>query len=260
VSWPAFALALRLRLPATISAGVGLIAVMAAVGALYPAVGHSIGALDVPESVSHLLGGADYGSITGWFRSEIAVVYGPLVIGALAITGACATTAGEEEDRILALVLAYPITRAQLLTAKAAAIGALVLVVAWATWIGLIVGVALGGGGITLGHVTAVALQLASFGLATGALALALAAATGRRSLALQAAAGIAVAGWLINSLAPLVGALAWLKYLSLFYYYAGHDPLARGVDAVGVAVLVAVALLLTAVGVVVFERRDLRA
>jgi len=260
VSLPAARITLRLRLPAAVSASVGLIAVMAAVGALFPTVGHTIGTLSVPKGVSNLLGGGDYGTITGWFRSEIASIYGPLVIGALAITGAAATTAGEEEDRILGLVLAHPIGRARLIGAKAAAIAAVVLVIAFATWIGLIVGVAAGGGGITLAHMTALAVQLAFFGFATGALAIALGAGTGRRSLASGVAAAVAILGWLINSFAPLLSALEWLKYLSPFYYYAGHDPLTHGVDATGVIVLGVVSLVLTTLGMVGIERRDLRA
>jgi ABC-2 type transport system permease protein len=250
---------LRLRLTSTVSAAIGLIAVMAAVGALFPAVGHSIGSLTVPKSVDNLLGGADYGTVTGWFRSEIAAIYGPLVIGALAITGAAAVTAGEEEDRILALVLAYPIRRSRLVIAKAAAIAAVVVIIAFAVWIGLIVGVALAGGGITIAHMTALVVQLAFFGLATGAFAIALAAATGRRSLATGVAAGAAVLGWLINSFAPLVSALTWLKYLSLFYYYAGHDPLTRGVDIPGLIVLGLVTFVLIAIAIVSIDRRDLR-
>jgi ABC-2 type transport system permease protein len=252
-------LTLRLRLAGAISAAIGLIAVMAAVGALFPSVGHSIGRLDVPKSVSNLLGGADYGTITGWFRSEIVTIYGPLVVAALAITGAAAVTAGEEEDRIMALVLAYPIRRSQLIVAKAAAIAAVVLIVAFATWIGLIVGVAIAGGGITIGHITALAVQLALFGFVTGALAIAIAAGTGRRSLATGVATGIAVLGWLINSFAPLVTGLGWLKYLSLFYYYAGHDPLSRGVGVGDAIVLAGLAVALVAVAALGIERRDLR-
>jgi len=259
VNWPTAKLALRLRLPAALSAAVGLIAVMAAVGALFPAVGHTIGKLHVPASVSNLLGGGDYGTITGWFRSEIAAIYGPLVIGALAITGASAATAGEEEDRILALVLAYPIRRSRLVIAKAAAIAVVVLTIAVAVWVGLIIGVALGGGGITLAHMTALAVQLAFFGCATGALAIALAAGTGRRSLATGVAAGVAIAGWLINSFAPLVSPLTWLKYLSPFYYYAGHDPLTQGVDIAGLIVLGAVTVVLMVLAAAGIERRDLR-
>lgn len=259
MTWPTTKIALRLRLPGAASAAIGLVAVMAAVGALFPAVGHTIGKLQVPKSVDNLLGGADYGTVTGWFRSEIASIYGPLVIGALAITGASATTAGEEEDRILSLVLSYPIRRSRLVAAKAAAIAAVVLIIALAIWIGLIVGVALAGGGITITHMAALAVQVGFFGLATGALAMALAAGTGRRSLATGVAATVGILGWLINSLAPLVGAIAWLKYLSLFYYYAGHDPLTRGVDVTGVIVLGLVTAVLMAIATIGFERRDLR-
>ena len=259
MSWPSTKIALRLRFPAAASAGIGLIAVMAAVGALFPAVGHTIGKLNVPASVSNLLGGADYGTITGWFRSEIASIYGPLVIGAIAITGAAAITAGEEEDRILALVLAHPIRRSRLIAAKATAIAALVVTVAFATWIGLIVGVALGGGGITIAHMAALAVQLAFFGLALGALAIAIAAGTGRKALASGTAAAVGILGWLVNSFAPLVGAISWLKYLSPFYYYTGHDPLARGVGVSGLVVLAALTLVLTALAMVGIERRDLR-
>jgi len=260
VSWPATRITLRLRRTGTLSAAVGLIAVMAAVGALFPAVGHTIGKLNVPTGVANLLGGADYGTITGWFRSEIAEIYGPLVIAALAITGAAAATAGEEEDRILALVLAHPIRRSRLVAAKAAAIALIVFVIAFAVWVGLIVGVAAGGGGITLAHMTALAIQLAFFGLASGAVALALGAGTGRRSVASGGAAVVAILGWLVNSFAPLVAAIAWLKYLTLFYYYAGYDPLARGIGVLGLVVLGGVTFALTAGAILAFGRRDLRA
>jgi ABC-2 type transport system permease protein len=259
VSWPTATLTLRLRLPAAVSAAVGLIAVMAAVGALFPAVGHTIGKINVPKAVSNLLGGGDYGTITGWFRSEIGAIYGPLVIGALAITGASAVTAGEEEDGIMALVLAHPIRRSRLIASKAAAIGAVVLIIASSTWIGLLVGVALGGGGIAIGHMAALAVQLAFFGFATGAVAIALGAGHGRRSTTTGVAAAVAIAGWLINSFAPLVGAIGWLKYLSLYYYYAAHDPLTHGVDVPGVIVLGVVTVVLTAIAMVGFDRRDLR-
>lgn len=63
-----------------------------------------------------------------------------------------------------------------------------------------------------------------------------------------------------MNSFAPLVGAIAWLKYVSLFYYYAGHDPLARGVGVPGLVVLGLVTLALTAAAMFAFDRRDLRA
>jgi ABC-2 type transport system permease protein len=260
MSWPTLEMTLRLRVLSTVSGALGLIAVLLAVGALFPAVGHTIGTLNIPKGVSNLLGGADYATITGWYTSEIGSVYGPLVIAGLAITGASATTAGEEEDRILGLLVAHPVKRSRLVAGKAAAIAVVVVIIAIATWAGLIAGVAIAGGGISLAHISAFALQLAFFGFAAGAVAIALGAGIGSRSLTAGAAAGVAIVGWLINGFAPLVSAIEWLKYLSLFYWYARHDPLSQGVDIGGIIVLGAVALLLTALGIAAFERRDLRA
>jgi ABC-2 type transport system permease protein len=260
VIWSSVRITLRLRRTGTISAAVGLVAVLIVVGALFPAVGHAIGKINVPSGVANLLGGADYGTITGWFRSEIAEIYGPLVIAALAIGAASASTAGEEEDRILALVLAHPMRRSRLVMARAAAVAAIVVSIAFAVWVGLLAGVAVGGGGITVSHITALALQLGFFGLASGAVALAIGAGTGRRGLANGGAAAFAIVGWLVNSFAPLASGVSWLKYLAPFYYYAGHDPLAHGVDLTGIVVLGVVALALLAAAIVSFERRDLRA
>ena len=135
----------------------------------------------------------------------------------------------------------------------------IVVAIAVAIWVGTLCGVAIGGGGISVGHITAFAVSLAFFGFAVGALALALAAGTGRRSLANGVAAGVGILGWLIYGFAPLVSALGWLKYLSLFYYYAEHDPLTRGVGIVDLVVLAAFTLAMTAIAMVAIERRDLR-
>jgi ABC-type transport system involved in multi-copper enzyme maturation permease subunit len=198
VSRAVFALTVRQRLLAALLAAMGMFAVIVMVGALFPAVGDSIGKLNVPKGVSNLLGGAEYNSITGWMRSEIGAIYGPLVVGASAIAAACASAAGEEEGRILALVLAYPIERGHLLVAKAAAVVIVVVIVAAGTWLGLIIGVAVAGGGISITHVTALVLHLAFFGFALGSVALALAGTTGRKTVAAAGAAAVGVLGFLI--------------------------------------------------------------
>lgn len=259
MSLPSFGLAVRLRLRAAALTALGMAAVILMVGALFPAVGGSIGKLDLPEGVAELLGGADYGTIAGWMRSEIGAVYGPLVIAATAITAAAGSTAGEEEARILGLVLAHPVGRSRLILEKAAAVAVGVLVVALGTFLGLLAGVAVAGGGIGVGHEAALAVHLAFFGLASGALALALAAVTGRKAIAAGGAGAFALLGFLINGFAPLVEGVTWLKYASPFHYYAGHDPLGNGIHAGDLAVLGAAAAALTAIAVLGFRRRDLR-
>lgn len=259
MSSPTFELALRLRVVSTASSAVGMALVIVMVGALFPAVGGSIGKLDLPEGVTELLGGADYGTLAGWMRSEIGAVYGPLVIGAVAITAAASLTAGEEEQGILAMIAAHPVTRFGLVLAKAAAVATSVVVIAIGTFVGLLVGVAIGGGGIALSDLCALCVHLAFFGLTTGALALALAAATGRKAVAAGGASAYALLAFLVNGFAPLVDGLSWLKYLSSFYYYEENDPISNGVDLGDIAVLAGVTILLTVFASLAIERRDLR-
>ena len=259
MSVPAFRMAMRLRLLTTALSALGMALVILMVGALFPSVGDSIGKLDLPEGVTALLGGADYGTITGWMRSEIGAVYGPLLIAYTGISVAASSTAGEEEAGILGLTLAYPIERSRLLLSKAAAVAISVALVAFGTFLGLVVGVAVGGGGIGLANMAALSLHLAFFGWTVGALALAVAASTGRRTLATGTAAAFAVLGFLVNGFAPLVDAIAWLKYFSLFYYYEGHDPIGNGVDASDLAVLAAAAIALTTLALFGMRQRDLR-
>lgn len=150
-----FMLELRLRARLVGLASIGVLALTAAVGALYPALGHSIGNLNLPKGVSGLLGGGNLSTLAGWLKTEIVTTYGPLIVAGVAITCAAATTAGEEESRILALVLAHPIKRTRLLLAKAAGIAAIVVILALTTWIGLLLAVALAGAKVGAGNLAA---------------------------------------------------------------------------------------------------------
>lgn len=254
-----FAMELRFRMRMALSAACGLIVLTAIVGLLFPAIGDSVGEMNIPEGLSNFVGGQDLASIAGWLRAEILSVYGPAVFAGVAIASASATIAGEEEDRILALVLAHPVPRSRLLLAKAAAIGSLLAALAVAVLGGMLLAVVLAGGGLGAAKLVAVAVHLWLFGLVVGALALALEAGSGRRGFAAGVSATTVLVMFLLNGLAPSVESLDWLKYLSVFHYYSGGDPITTGFDPGGLAVLVALTAALIAVALATFARRDLR-
>jgi ABC-2 type transport system permease protein len=259
VSAAILGLELRFRARAVASAALGLVALTALVGSLYPSLGDSIADVEIPMEIGDFIGGGDLATIQGWLRAEIMAVYGPVVFAVIAIMSATATTAGEEEGHVFALVLAKPVPRRRLLLAKAAAIALLLGALAVAVLVGLRIAVAIAGGGVATAHLAAASLHLLAFGLGVGALALALGAGTGQRGLAAGVAAGITLVMYLINGIAPVSDATSWLRYLTLFHYYEGGDPIANGIDAAGLAVLVLVTTVLVSVAVVAFERRDLR-
>ena len=250
---------LRLRARTVLAAALGLICVSLLVGSLFPALGSSIGDLDLPQGVSDLLGGGQFSTIAGWLRTEIASIYGPLVFAGVAITAAAATTAGEEESGILGLVLAHPVPRTTLLLAKAGAVALEVLALTVAAFAGLAGAVLLAGGGIGAGDLAALSIHLGFFGLVSSALAFAPAAAIGRRGLAAGIAAGVTALMFLVNGFAPAVHGLEWLKDLTTFHWYEGADPLTSGVHPADLAVLAAATAALLAVGLAGFARRDLR-
>lgn len=254
-----FLVELRLRWRNAALAALGLALVALLVGALYPSLGDAVGKIDVPSGIGNFIGGGDFATIAGWLRAEIMAIYGPLVVAGIAITSAAATTAGEEESRIFALVLAHPVSRTKLLLAKAAAVALLVALLTVVLFGGLLASVAIAGGGISAGDLAAVSVHLFFFGLVFGALALALGAGTGRRSLAGGGAAAVALAMFVVNGVAPLLGSISWIDYLTAFHYYEGADPITRGVHLAGIAVLAALTAGLVAAGAIAFERRDLR-
>lgn len=252
-------LELRLRGRIVASAAAGLIVLTAIIGALFPSLGASVGKITVPHGVGDFIGGGDLAAISGWLRAEIVAVYGPVVFSAIAIACAAATLAGEEESRILTLVLAHPVPRGRLVLAKAAAVALCLLCLAVAVFAGMLVAVALAGGGIGAANLAAVSLHLWLFGLAVGALSLACGAATGQRAIAATVPAAIVLVMYLLNGLAPVSHATTWLRYLSVFHYYEGNDPIRNGVSPSGLAVLAALVAVLVGIAVVAFGRRDLR-
>ena len=169
--------------PPTLLAALGMALVILMVGALFPAVGDSIGKLDLPE-------GRDRAARRRRLRDDHRLDAQRDRRGVRAARGRGharspprpRSTAGEEEDGILGADARAPDRALAAVLAKAAAVAVSVGVVALGTFVGLIAGVAVGGGGIALGHLAALALHLAFFGFAVGALALALAASTGRRA------------------------------------------------------------------------------
>jgi ABC-2 type transport system permease protein len=254
-----FGMELRLRARNVAGAGLGLVLVAAIVGALFPSLGGSIGKLDIPHGLGDFIGGGDLSTIAGWLRAEVVSVYGPLVFAGIAITSASATTAGEEEDRIFSLVLAHPVPRERLLLAKAGAIALMLVALAALVFGGLLLALELAGGGVGVANLAAVSLSLLMLGLVVEGLALALGAGTGRRGLAGGGAAAVVLGMFLVNGLAPAVSAISWLRYVSVFHYYEGADPITTGFDWSGIAVLAVLAVVLVTAAVVGFARRDLR-
>ena len=93
------------------------------------------------------------------------------------------------------------------------------------------------------------------FGLAT----LAIGAVTGNRAAALGVGSALAAVAFLYTTLSPLVSSLAGHQVFSPGWQAFGYDPLTNGLDLGRFAVLIVEAVVLVAIALAGYTRRDLR-
>jgi len=215
----------------------------------------------MPEAFRSLFAtsGADMSTPVGYIQIELMSFMGPMLVILYAVVQGSRSVAGEEERRTMDLLLAAPVSRARVLLEKAAAM------VAGTVGLTAVLGAALVIEGrlfdmvIPVDKLAAAMLHLALLGLVFGSMSLAIGAVSGSAGLSRGVPAAVAVVAYLVNGLGPMVSWLDPAQELSPFYQYIAHDPLRNGVSGPAAAVAVATVVVLMAVAVWGFQRRDVR-
>ncbi|HET9560430.1 MAG TPA: ABC transporter permease subunit [Actinomycetota bacterium] len=243
--------------------GLGLAAIAALEVVIYPSIRERADEMNrlvanYPEAFKAMFGLEDFTSGAGFIQAELYSLVVPLVLIALAISFGAGATAGEEEHKTVDLLLATPVTRGRVVVQKLLALVTGSVVVGLALTATLWLGSMFQDMGIGLDRLLAATASAVLLSLCFGGVALAVGCATGRRALAAATAAGLAIAGFLINSLSSLAEGLKPWRPVTLFYQYASNDPLRNGLDVGNAAVLLAVAAAMALAALVAFRRRDL--
>ncbi|GIE78437.1 ABC transporter permease [Actinoplanes philippinensis] len=211
-----------------------------------------------PQAMRQALRLDDLSSPAGYLGSSVFGLILPLIAMFYGAATGARTLAGDEEAGRLDLVLAHPVSRTGLVVQRFAALTAGAVVIAVAVWAGMLT---IRGAAqlreISVGEFAAQCATLALLATVFGAVAIGIGAATGRRGLVFTVTAAVGILSYALHAFAGQLGLDAG-KYLSPFYYYIGAEPLRHGMPWGHAAVLAVAALLLTAAGTVVFNRRDL--
>ncbi|EWT01060.1 ABC transporter permease [Intrasporangium oryzae NRRL B-24470] len=215
----------------------------------------------MPEAFRSLFAtsGADMSTPAGYLQIELMSFMGPILVLLYTVTQGTGAVAGEEDRHTLDLLLTNPVSRTQVVLEKAAALVVGTVLIAAVTGVSLLFFGRLFDMSLPPGMVAAAMLHLALLGLVFGSMALAIGAVTGRPALARGIPAFVAVVAYLVNGLGPMVSWLEPLQRYSPFYQYVAHDPLRHGVSWPSVLVAVATVVVLLAVAVWGFRRRDVR-
>ena len=243
----------RLKLPIYTGAGLAVLSVLG-IGAFSSLDSGSLFD-DLPAALDGLIGGSAGGN---YVVSQVFGLIAPIAALTIAISGGVNAVAGEERDRTAGLLLTQPVARRDLVIAKAAVVTLHLLVCVGLFIAGFVIGSTLFDSGVATADALATAAHLLALGLAFAMIALALSAWTGSVTISLAAAAGLAVLADLMAALLPLVSGLEDIAKASPWFYYNGSQPLVNGLDALHLAVLLAIAGAGFALAIIGVERRDI--
>ncbi len=244
--------------------GLGLASLVAVTVAFWPLFRDSSGisqAIDqLPPGLIDAFGLAGFGTPAGFLRGNLYEFVVPLLLAIAAIATANGLTAGEEDSGRMEVYLAQPVTRRSLFTGR---IGAgviwLILMTAFIAVVQLISNVVFD---LTIDTtlVLSTVILCGLLALLFEALAFAIAGWYPRPSVVLGVGIAVSVGGYLVSALFPLSDALDAFSALSPWKWALGGDPLINPAEPWRYLALVIPAIVLAAIGVVGFIRRDVRA
>lgn len=242
----------------------GLLAMVGVQLSVYPTVRSSAAGLSTfldnyPEALKQIFRMEDYTSGAGFLSTELFSMMLPLVFISIGASWGANASAQEEERRTADILLTLPISRVRILSIKITT--AILSQVLLATTLVLSLAIGIRFVDLSLGtiKIMAGALTGALLGILFNAVATFLGAAWGKRSIALGGAIGLAIAGFLFFSLAPLVDTFERIIPINPFQWTLGSRPLFEGVDVGYTMFSLVLAMALYVASLVVFRRRDIQ-
>lgn len=219
---------------------------------------------DLPDSLKQAFGISEQVSLTspaGYVQSQLVGTTLPILLLVFSIAAGARAIGGTEEEGTLELLLANPVTRRRVAAERAIGVAVQIVVLGTATAVVTIGSAAVFGAleGVSMTGFVAGMAAVATMGLLHAAFAFAVGAAVGRRGPAIAAAAAVGVAGYLLQALASTADVLEPVAAISPWHWFLDRNMLAEGPYWVAVLAPLAVAVAVAYLGMLRFERRDLR-
>jgi ABC-2 type transport system permease protein len=212
----------------------------------------------LPEALKALFGAnLDFGTPAGYLNSRVFSLTTPVMLLIVAIATGTAGVAGEEDRGTLDVVLSTPVKRRRVVLETFAAMFVEVAMLSAVMWLAIVAIGPLYDLDVSPAGVAAASASQGLLAVLFGAVGLAVGAAIGRKGLATAAATGLAVGTFLVNGLGGAVESLEPYRPLTPWYHAVTIDPLQQGLGVEHLAYLVVIPLVLLAIAVWGFERRD---
>jgi ABC-2 type transport system permease protein len=240
----------------------GIVALIAVQLAVYPTVRDTTSRVTdfadaFPEAFKKIFRMEEYGTAVGYLSTELFSATLPLIFIAVGVTWGARVATDEVEAGTADILFSLPISRRRFLVTRIAAeVGVLVLLGA-VLWLAIVIGAPIVDMSLSVGCVAAASTSTVLTGLVFGSVGVLVGAWSGRRSMGLGISLTIAIAAFVVYSLAPLVQFMDDINPFNPMQWTVGAESLKRGFDVGYSLSAVVVSTVLMTAAVVVFERRD---
>ncbi len=202
--------------------------------------------------------GIDLSTPEGVLNTDMFTVFIPLILIGSAIYYGYDSTAKEEESRTLDLVLSTGISRSNFLIQKLFALAAKSFLIICGLIISIIITGTIFDLNIAMTNILAICIQLFLISTTLGFIASMIGTIFGKSSHVFGISSGIAIISYFLYTLEPFLKDFENLKYLSLFYYYKGGDPLVQGFHSWHWSIFIVTDLIAFIVALYFWKKRDL--
>ena len=203
--------------------------------------------------------GIDFGSIEGFLNAQVFTIMAPIFAISVAVNSGGKSTASEETNQSLDIILSTPITREQFIIQKISSMVLKTLFISSAHWLSYYLLCKVFSENLSPGGLFAICLNLFLMAISFGMIAVFVGTLSGNPTNSIAVAGGLALVSYLIANIAPLVESLDSTKYLSLFYYYKAGDPLKVGIHNWHWAPFVITSTIFFLLSIIQFNRRNLQ-
>ncbi len=249
---------LRERRRSLLSWGLPLGLWSAFIVSIYPSIESALtkAVRNYPAALKEAFGVGELTSVEQYLHAEMLSLIVPLAVGYLAVRSVASGLSGAAESGRLDVLLSAPVSRSRLVAAGFAATAielATVLAVAVAL---TMIGSLLSGAGLSFGLALAGFASVWPLALLFAGLGIVITGWSLRTSVVTGSVAGVLVGMYVVDLIGRLDPSLDAIRYVSVFRYYG--TAVENGIDTLSFLGVTAAAVVLAAIGSLLFERRDL--
>ena len=255
--------ALRDRRRAIIGNSIGLVALIAWLGVLFPILRGSDAFTEmierIPPELAAVLGldPATFLTAAGYLSTQLYALFAPLLILIFVINAAISEVAAEERDGLMDMLLSVPVSRSRVFAAKAGGVALTTLVLVAVMTGALLIVNPLFDMDLPVVAVLASGAGLWLLGVLFGSVALLVGTVAGRTTVAGGVTGLLAVLAWFVNGFAGLYSWLEGSSAFSPFTWYLEPNPLIEGFTTSHLWLLVTTVVVAVA-ATLLFARRDI--